>query len=93
MIKVCEYFHREKIVVSKVIFNLVEKGIFMTGSGILTYSNRNNFSRVMDRLHKVPRKALHLSAVECFQIKTEFLPQRTHIHLKALNMLLTSSIE
>lgn len=44
LIKVCKYFHREKIVVSKVLFNLVEKGIFMTGSGILTYSNRNNFN-------------------------------------------------
>lgn len=43
LIKVCKYFHREKFVVSKAIFNLVEKGIFMTGSGILTYSNRNNF--------------------------------------------------
>lgn len=43
LIKVCKYFHREKIVVSKAIFNLVEKGIFMTASGILTYSNRNNF--------------------------------------------------
>lgn len=43
MIKVCKNFHREKIVVSKAVFNLVKKGIFMTGRETLTYSNRNNF--------------------------------------------------
>lgn len=75
LIKVCKYFHREKIVLSKVVFNLVEKGIFMTGSGILTYSNRNNFNRVMDQVKAVPWKVLHLSAAEGFQIRTEFLPQ------------------
>lgn len=77
LIKVCKYFHRKKIVVSKVVFNLVEKGIFMAGSGILTYSNRNNFSGVMDWVKAVPWKVLHLSADEGFQIRTEFLPQRT----------------
>lgn len=45
----------------------------------------------MDRLNKAQWKALHLSAAEGFQIKTEFLPQRgSQIRHKALNMLLTS---
>jgi len=48
----------------------------------------------MDYLNKVPWKALHLSAAEGFQIKTEFLPKRgSHNRLEALHMLLNSSIQ
>lgn len=45
LIKACKCFHKGKIWVSKAIFNLVEKGILMTGSRILTYSNRNDFQQ------------------------------------------------
>lgn len=45
LIKACKCFHKDKIWVSKAVFNLAEKGVFKTGSGILTYSNRNDFQQ------------------------------------------------